>query len=415
MAQRQVETVQGPIERWRGIALIIGIVGLVLTVVGFVVNQQQFWASYLTAWFYVFGLSLAGILMSVAHYLGGGRWGAAVGDVLRSQAALFWLLGIMFIPIVIGAWFFGIYPWSHPEVYQHDPQVLARGVWMTLWFWTLRTVILWAALIVVSRYLLHWFRLWDETGDPVYRRRLRNLAGASTVIVILGVTFGFFDWTMSLEPDWYSSIYGLMLILGDVLCGWAFMVFVFTRLRFRYPVNEMMSRNLMRDLGSLMIAMTILWAYTTYSPMMLVWVGNLTQEIPWYLKRGFGEPANYAWSVLAAVWGTTNFVINFPALVMRGTRKSPIWLGGRIVVLVMIGRFLEDIWLIEPDLVQNFPIWSHWVDVAAILGLGGIWLYFFLGQLGQRLSVVRPAAIFPEHTPVYPLGPEGEPLPRPAR
>jgi hypothetical protein len=173
----------------------------------------------------------------------------------------------------------------------------------------------------------------------------------------------------------------------------------------------MISRNLMRDLGSLMVAMTILWAYTSFSQFMLIWVGNLGDEIPWYLVRGLGstEPGSAGWGILAAVWFTMMFIINFPSLVLRGTRKSAEAMG-RIGLLVVAGRFLEDIWLVEPDLVPSGAFLNHWIDLAALLGLGGIWMYFFLGQLRNRLTVVRPAAIFPEHMPVYPAGP-AEPQP----
>lgn len=403
-------TIQAPVARWQRIFLVLGIIGIVFLLVGFAINRQQFWASYLMAYFYIFGFSLTGLGMTMIIYLAGGRWGAAVGDVLRAESAQFWLLAILFVPIAIGAWVFGIYSWTNPVVRKADPIIQGRGLWMTLPMWTLRAVLLFTILILISRYLLSWFQRWDETGDPVYRTRMRNLSGAGLVIVILGVSFGFFDWYMSLEPDWYSTIYGLMLIIGDVLSGWALMLVVFISLRHRFPVREMFSRSLLRDVGSLMVAMTILWAYASFSQFMLIWVGNLADEIPWYLVRGLGSSSTPGWAVLGAIWLTTNFIINFPAIVMRGTRKSGVWLR-RIAFLVVIGRFLEAIWLIEPDLVPTAPLASHWVDIAAVVGLGGIWMYFFLGQVRQRLTAVSPAAIFPAHAHVFPVGPSTNPEP----
>lgn len=415
MVDREQLTVQPVVDRWRQIALIVAIVGIVLLIVGFVLDQRQFWASYLTVWFWLFGLSLGGIFMSMIHYLGGGRWGAAVGDVLRSEAALFGLLAILFIPIVLGAWLFPVthlYPWTDPALRASDPIIQSRGFYMTLPGWTIRAIIFIGGIWLIAHFLSRWFRLWDDTGEVTYRIRLRNVAGVGMVIVFMFASFGFFDWTMSLEPDWYSTMYSFMLNIGDTLSGWALMIFIYTRLRNRFPVREMISRTLMRDLGSLMVAMTILWAYTSFGQFMLIWVGNLGDEIPWYLIRGLGssELGSQGWAILGAVWLTTNFVINFPALVLRGTRKSAEAMG-RVALMVVIGRFLEDIWLIEPDLVPHGALLSHWIDIAAFLGVGGIWMYFFLGQLRNRLTVVRPAAIFPEHHRTFAVGPNTAPRP----
>lgn len=406
MVEQERLTVQPVIARWRGISLVVGIIGIVLTIVGLVLNPEQFFASYLSAWLWVAGLSTAGLAMSMVHYLGGGRWGAAVGDVLRAQSALWWLLAIMFLPIFIGAWVARFYPWSQPAIRATDPYIQARGIWMTLPFWSIRTILYFVGWILIAHYLLKWFRIWDETGDPVYRRRLRNLSGAGFVFFFLSFSYAVFDWTMSMEPDWWSSIYGMMLVIGESLGGWAFMIFIYSSLRNRWPVSAMISRPLMRDLGSLMIANTILWAYTTFSQFMLIWVGNLNDEIPWYLVR-----LNNGWQWVGTIWMTTNFLINFPVLVMRGTRKNPGSLWG-ICLLVMIGRFIEDVWLVEPDFPQ-VPLLGHWLDIAAVAGLAGIWGWFFFGELGRRLVVVRPAAIFPSHQ-VFPVGPSDTPEARAA-
>jgi hypothetical protein len=386
----QERTVQPALERWGQIALVVGVVALIVSAIGLILNPAQFFHSYLVAFLYWFGFCVACTGMIMIHYLGGGRWGAAIGDVLRSGVALWPVVAIMFIPVVLGVTF--IYPWTDPAIVAADPLLRQKAGWLSIPAWLIRAVIYFIAFVLLSRYLNRWFAEWDATGDPVPRRRLRNLSGGGMVLLILGVSFAMFDWVMSLEPDWTSTIYGLMYTIGHALSGWAFAIFVLARLRHRWPVSEYNSWQLWRDLGSLMLAMVILWTYTSFDQFMLIWVANLSDEIPWYLNRITG-----GWEYLAILMIFTQFVIPFGLLVLRGTRKSAANLT-IVTMVVFLGRFLEEIWLVQPDLRPS-PFINHWTDLTLWLGLGGIWLTLFLRQLRGRLVGVRPWGIFPSHVP----------------
>jgi hypothetical protein len=397
------QTVQPVLARVQQVALGIAVVGIVGSVIGLVANPSQFFQSYLVAFLYCLGLSIGAIGFSMIHYLGGGRWGAAIGDVLRSGASLFWVLAILFIPIVVGVPH--LYSWSNPAVIAADPLLQHKAVWFSLPVWIGRAVLYFAIWILLAYYLDKWFRDWDRTGDPACRRRLRNLSGAGMVLLVLSVSFAMFDWVMSLEPDWTSTIYGLMVLIGHGLAGWALAIFILTRLRHRWPVREFDSWRLWQDLGSLLLANLILWAYTSFDQLMLIWVGNLNDEIPWYLRRMAG-----GWGYLGILIIVCQFAIPFFALVLRGTRRSPVALG-RVALLLVITRFLEDILLVEPDF-PTAPLAAHWQDLALVAALGGIWLTLLCRQLQARLVVVRPAAIFPGHeehpTPSLPPRPSLE-------
>lgn len=382
------ETAQPVLQRVQRIALIVCVVGVVLSIAGLVINPSQFFQSYLVAFLYCFGLSVAGLGFSMIHYLGGGRWGAAIGDVLRSSASLFWVLAIMFLPIIGGVTY--LYSWSNPAVIAADPLLHHKATWFSVPVWVMRAVVYFAVWLLLSRFLDQWFVQWDKTGDPSIRRRLRNLSGAGMVLLVLTVSFAMFDWVMSLEPDWTSTIYGLMVLVGHTLSGWAFAIFVLTQLRGRWPVREYDSWRLWQDLGSLLLANLILWAYMSFDQFMLIWVGNLNDEIPWYLHR----MAN-GWQYVGIVVIIAQFAIPFLSLVLRPVRRNPNVLA-RVTVFLFVTRFIEDIVLVEPE----FPplgIVNHWQDLALVLALGGIWLALFCRQLQARLVVVRPAAIFPEH------------------
>jgi hypothetical protein len=343
------------------------------------------------AFVYLFGLSVGSLGFSMIHYLGGGRWGAAIGDVLRSAASLFWLLAIFFVPIVVGIPY--LYSWANPAVVAADPLLQQKAGWLSVGAWVVRAIVYFAALILLSRYLDRWFQEWDKTGGPRVRRALRNLSGAGLVLLVLTVSFAMFDWVMSLEPNWTSTIYGLMFLAGHTLAGWAFAIFILSRLRHWWPVREVSSWQLWRDVGSLLLALVIIWAYLSFDQFMLMWVGNLNDEIPWYLRR-----LSNGWEYVALVWLSTQFIIAFPALVQRGTRKSAVALGW-VTLLLVVGRFVEVVWLVEPDFAPS-SIVNHWQDLTLLLGLGGIWITLYVRELRSRCVVVRPAAIYPERTPV---------------
>ena len=387
MMERE-RTVQPVLERLGQLALVVGMVALIVSAIGLILNPLQFFHSYLVAFLYVFGFCVGCTGFAMIHYLGGGRWGAAIGDVLRSGIALWPVVGVMFIPVLLGMGY--IYPWSNPAFIAADPLLQHKAAWFSIPAWGLRSVIYLVAFVLLGQYLNRWFQQWDATGDPVPRRRLRNLSGGGMVLLVVGVSFAMFDWVMSLEPNWTSTIYGLMYTVGHALSGWALAIFVMTRLRFRWPVSEYRSWKLWQDLGSLMLAVVILWTYMSFDQFMLIWVANLSDEIPWYLAR-----MTNGWEYLALLMLFTQFAIPFGLLVLRGTRKSPVALG-RVALVIFVGRFFEEIWLVEPDFGPAIFV-NHWIDLTLGLGLGGIWLWLFLRELRLRLIGVRPWGIFPDH------------------
>lgn len=382
------QTVQPALERAQRTATILAGLGVVLAIVGLAVDPTQFVQSYLVAFLYCFGLSIGCLLYLMIHYLAGGRWGAAIGDILRSAASLFWLVALMFIPVVLAVP--RLYLWSDRAAMASDPGFAHKALWMSLPAWLGRAVIYFAIFILVTFFLDRWFARWDRTGAPDLRRSLRNLSGGGMVLVFLAGSWAMFDWVMSLEPEWTSTIYGAMLVVGHALAAFAFAIFVLVRLRNWWPVRQMVSTRQWEDLGSLLLANVLMWAYLAFDQYMLIWVGNLNDEIPWYLRR-----MTTSWEIVGVVVILGQFAIPFLALVLRGVRRNPVALGW-IALLIFSCRFLEDIFLVEPE----FPavgILQHWQDLALLLALGGIWLTLFLRQLRARQVVVRPYARFPEH------------------
>lgn len=392
-------TAQPILQRVQRTAAIVAGAGVILSLIALVVDPTQFFQSYLSVFLYVFGMSLGCLGFLMIHYLAGGRWGAAIGDVLRSGAALFWVVAVMFIPVVIAVP--RLYHWSDTAAMAADPGFAHKALWMSLPVWLGRAVLYFAIFILLAYFLDRWFAKWDRTGDTGARRSLRNLSAVGMVLIILAGSFAMFDWVMSLDVEWTSTIYGAMVILGHALAAWAFSIFVLTRLRNRWPVNEMVSTRQWQDLGSLLLANVILWAYMSFDQFMLIWIGNLNEYIPWYLSR-----MSNGWEIVGIFIIVFQFAIPFLALVTRGVRRNPVALGW-IALLLFSCRIVEDVFLVSPEFAP-VSVLQHWPDVALLLGLGGIWLTLFLRQLQARLVVVRPYATFPEHAEAEHAAP-GEP------
>jgi hypothetical protein len=195
---------------------------------------------------------------------------------------------------------------------------------------------------------------------------------------------------MSLEPDWSSSVYGLIFVGSFLLSGWAVTINTLARLRHYWPVREYASEQLWTDVSSLMLANLIIWMYFSFAQFMLMWVENLNDEIPYYIRR-----LTNGWDAVALVVLLGQFAVSFLALVQRGTRKSAAALQV-VTSMLLIGHFVEVVWYVEPDFPPS-SILNHWQDLALLLALGGIWGTLFVRQLRARMVVLRPLAIYPEH------------------
>jgi hypothetical protein len=383
------QTVQPALERAQRVLSVVAVVGVILSVVGLVVDRSQFFQSYLAAYLWVLGVTLGPLGISIIVYLAGGRWGAAIGDVIRSAASLTWLLPILFIPIIVGVP--TLYPWSDPKVLAADASTQHLMGWYSLVPWLVRAVIYFACWILLSRFLDSWHQEWDKTGNPRVRRAMRNLAGGGVVALAMTVTFATFDWVMSLEPAWESSIFGLLMIAGFMLTGWAIAINTMSRLRENWPIQPTAaSPQLWRDLGGFTLANLIVWMYFSFSQFMLIWVENLNDEIPYFIKR-----LTNGWDMVALAVLLIQFAVTFLALVQRGTRKSANALLF-VSTSILIMRFVEMVWYVEPEFAPS-SIVNHWQDLAVLAAVGGTWGVLFVRQLRARLVTLRSVAIYPEH------------------
>lgn len=362
---------------------LVGLLGLAICVAGAFVNRDQFFHSYLLAYLFWVGMSLGCLAVVLLHHLVAGGWGFVIQRPLEAGARTLPAMAVLFLPVLIGA--HDLYEWTHAEVVTADEVLRHKSAYLNFPFFSARAVgyfALWLGLVwLVTR----WSAEQDRTGHPIYTRRLQLLAGPGLVIYVLTMTFAAIDWAMSLEPHWFSTVYGLLFIVGQVLATLAFVTCVVVRLSKQKPLSDVVTPTHFHDLGNLLLAFVMLWAYISFSQFLIIWSGNLPEEIPWYLRRVGG-----AWQGIGLLLVMFHFAIPFLLLLIREIKRQPerlVWVAGGIFLL----RVVDLYWLVVPAYAEHGPR-VHWMDVLAVVGLGGVWFSLFLRRLHQQ-------ALLPIHDP----------------
>lgn len=362
--------------------LIAGLIGLLLMGLGFFVDRDQFFQSYLVGFLFVVCLMLGCLGLLMVHHLTGGAWGMVCRRVWEAATRTLPVIVLFFLPIAV--MLPELYSWARPDA-AADPVIQLKTPYLNKPFFYARAALffaIWGALIF---FLNRWSKVQDDEAPLLpgpKDRRFRVLSGPGLVLFVLTVTFMSVDWVMSLDPHWYSTMFGVIFIGGAGLSGIAFSILILSALLHTRPYSEIVAPSQMHDLGKLMLAFVMLWAYFSFSQFLIIYSANLPEEIPFYLERFHG-----GWGALSLALALLHFVLPFTLLLSADIKRSR----GKIVAvasLVLAARAIDLIWHIAPMFHHEstrFPI--HWMDVAAIAALGGIWTFVFARQLKTRALV----------------------------
>ncbi|HSB78093.1 MAG TPA: hypothetical protein VLM91_04850 [Candidatus Methylomirabilis sp.] len=384
------ETPSPQLDLVRTRSLQVGVLALLVCVAGAFFSPQQFFQSYLLAYVYWIGITLGCFALIMLYHMVGGIWGFAVRRLLETGVQTFPLMAVLFLPILGGVrW---LYVWTRPGLTPAPEAVGGHEAYLNLPFFVVRVIAYFAIWIVAGYFLNTWSLEQDRTADPSLTRRLRMLSGPGLVVYGLTVTFASIDWVMSLEPEWHSTIYGMMYMVGFILEALTFIVVVEYLLSHREPLAHAATPGHSHDLGNLMLTFVILWAYLNFSQFLIIWAENLTDEIPWYLHRTTG-----GWQAVAFLLILFLFALPFLMLLSRAAKRRAASLSA-LGLAILVMRYVDVFWLVAPAFhPSGFVI--HWMDVLAPVGIGGIWLWVFLGYL-------RGKALLPLHDPRYAGVPE---------
>ena len=366
-------------------ALIVGLVFTLVLVVGFVLDRDQFFHSYLFAFSFWAGISIGSLVLLMLQHLTGGGWGLVIRRVLEAATRTLPLVLILFVPIVLGA--HRIYRWTDAHEVAEHPVLQEKSKYLNLPFFTVRAAIYFAIWLVLAYFLNRWSLRQDRTADRKYTKNMRVLSGPGMVLFVFTVSFASIDWFMSLDWTWSSTIYGFLFVAAWALSALAFTIAVMAALSKHEPMNNVVAQLHFHDLGKLLLALVMLWSYFAFSQFLIIWSGNLPEEISWYRPRIHG-----AWGAIALAVIVLHFAFPFLFLLSRSFKRH----AGKLVivaVLILVMRLVDLLWMIAP----NFPpagFHINWMDLVTPIAMGGLWLGIFARALTKR-------ALIPINDPIY--------------
>jgi hypothetical protein len=369
-------TLQPRMGRLQWGAMIVGVAGLALCGVGVLLDLTQFFRSYLWAYLFWLGLSLGCLGILMLHYLVGGTWGAIIRRVLESGTRTLPLMVLLFVPLLFGLR--ELYSWALPQTVAQDELLRQKSAYLNVPFFVVRSAVYFLAWLVPAYLLNRWSRQQDRTPEwsvqrPI-RRRLILLSGFGLLLYGLTMTFAAIDWVMSLEPHWYSSIYGILVVVDQLLGALAFAVMIVATLAKYAPLSEVLSPTHTHDLGNLLLVAVLFWAYIAFSQLLIIWSADLPEEIIWYVRRTEG---GWQWIALALVLG--QFALPFACLLSGDIKRHARRLA-LVAALILFMHLVEVFWLVMPAF-YHVKLSFHWLDLAALIGVGGSWTAVFVRRL----------------------------------
>ena len=363
------------VDRLQRSLLALGVACLGLLLLIALREPTQFFRSYLFAYVFWIGIPLGSLAFIMLHHLTGGRWGFGIRRLLEACTRTLPLMTLLFLPFPLGL--ARLYLWAQPAAVAADSMLQYKRPYLNAPFFLARAVFYFLVWLGLSYLLNRWSHDQDRTGEVDSQRHLRALSAPGLIAYGLTVTFASVDWVMSIEPHWFSTIYGMLFMIVQVLAALAFAVAILPLVAQVEPFSELITPQLLNDLGNLLLTFVMLWAYLAFSQFLIIWSGNLKDEIPWYTSR-----ANGAWAAIAVTLLILHFGVPFLLLLSRGVKRRLELLAAVAVGLVAL-TVLDVFWLMVPGFLPDRPRF-HWMDLLALIGIGGVWFATFLRQLQDR-------------------------------
>lgn len=383
-------TFQAPddIKRWGKLALGIGGVAMLAWLVGSYINLEQGLRSWLLGFIFWGGIAVGSLGLLMLQYLTGGAWGVVSRRIFEAGTRTLPLVAILFIPIAAGVTH--LYHFTHLDP-ATDKIIAHRGWYMEWKWWIVRAVVYFILFFIIKHFLLKWSDAQDKTSTVSEANgllaRASRFCGPTMVVYALVVTFAVVDWVMMLDPHWFSTIFGLLFVIGWGLSCISFTIALLAALSDKAPLNRVLGKRHFHDLGKLMLAMVMVWAYFNFSQFLIIWSGNIPEETPYYIRRMHG-----GWGVMGIVLVVLHFAFPFLTLLQQDFKRRAKGLA-LLAIFILTIRIVDMYYLIGPsDRVHSVAeggvdpavFTLHWLDIAAPIAIGGIWLWFFFTRLASR-------------------------------
>lgn len=378
----------GRLGRVRSLSMIVGIAGVILSAALGLMMPERFMPSYLVGFLFWFGVAFGCIALGLLQNLFFSGWGIAVRRPLEAGALTIFPMALLFIPVLLGMG--GLYPWVNPTPELEHLIAFKRG-FMNPSAFAMRAGGYFVLLAVLAFLLNRWSSLQDRTADRRPTRWLHIVAGPGLLATFYTGTFASFDWIMSREPTWPSTIFGAVVIIGWGLTTLCMLIITITLLKRDTAIREIASTGRIHDLGNLTLTFVMFWAYLSFSQYLIIWSGNLSEEIPWYIRRGKG-----GWQLVAAGLMLFHFAVPFLILLFRDSKRRAERLATLAGFLAFV-HLVELTWMVVPaaaDVSHGIEgIHIPWLTVlmvpVAAIGVGGVWLSSYLWFLKDKPLVPR--------------------------
>ncbi|MCB0104896.1 MAG: hypothetical protein KDE53_03290 [Caldilineaceae bacterium] len=372
-------TVPSILKRTQRPALIMAAGGVLLAVVGFFLDAAQFWQSYLLAFLFWLAMGLGCLGFVMLHHLAGGRWSALIRRIMETGAMTLPIMALLFLPLLFGLR--TLYPWLNSEHVAASDLLQQKAAYLNLPFFLVRAVLYFGVWITLAALLNRWSVAEDNGGQAQVALRMRRLSAIGMLLYAITATFAAYDWMMSLEPEWFSSIYGLLFIAGQALAALALAIISLRYLGRANATTEAWT-NQFNDLGNFLLGFVMIWAYFAFSQFLIIWSANIPEEALWYYHRSQG-----GWLQVGIFLIALHFVLPFFLLLSRPLKRKAHLLTV-LAVLILVARVIDLYWLIVPAFHPE-GLHLHWLDFVLLIAMGSGWYLIFARQWVRTAPVAH--------------------------
>lgn len=363
--------------RLTGVGAVLAVVGLGMSA-GLAGGTAQFYFSWLVAYLYFLSIALGGLFFVLVLAVTRAAWGVALRRVVENVMATLPVFALLFVPIWLGR--HELYEWTRPEAVAKSPLLQGKAPFLNEGFWFLRAIFYFTTWSALATYFSTQSQKQDETGDERISARLRGVAPIGIVLFALTTTFAAIDWMMSLEPEWYSTMYGVYFFSGAVVAIFSFVILLVHFAYAQGALRGVVTVEHLHDVGKLLFGFTIFWTYIAFSQYFLIWYANIPEETIYYMKRQVGS-----WHSVGTLLAWGHFVVPFFFLMPRAVKRSP----GLLVLAAvwqLFMHFLDLHWAVMPVL-HHEGVRLGLVDVGALCAVGGVFLAA-IGWISSRRALV---------------------------
>jgi len=359
-------------------SLVVGVVFSLLALVGAFLQPRQFFRAYLLAFMLWLGITLGSMAVLMIRHLTGGGWGTVIRRLMGAAMRCIPLVTLLFVPYLFGIK--QLYIWAQPLDSVADKHLREHlqditKTYLNIHGFILRAVFYFAVWNLLCFLLTMWSRQQDRPGGRDNSSRFKAVSGPGLILYGFTISFAAIDWMMSLDPSWISTIYPLIILIGEVLSAMCFAV-VIERMLVRYkPMSELLRPDFVHDHGKWMLVFIMVWAYFSFSQWLIIWAGNLPEEIPWYMRR-----LNGGWGFIGLALVIFHFAVPFGLLLSRPFKRDItklVWLAAWMLLM----RWVDLFWFVEPEFSKTLTV--TWLDIVVTVAMGGLWMAYFCRNLGS--------------------------------